>query len=70
MIKVPVAFCCTCCDIGVVNLHGHMVNYIYEQETNVCMCCVVKINKKNVCLMKNSAAKYYEENKKKLQKSS
>ena len=25
--------------------------FIYEQETSVCMCCVVKINKKhNVCL--------------------
>ena len=24
--------------------------YTYEQEASVCMCCVVKINKKQVCL--------------------
>ena len=23
---------------------------MYEQETSACMCCVVKINKKHVCL--------------------
>ena len=53
MIKVTVAFRSvtetridSCCDMGVVNFHGHLGKYIYEQETSVCMCCVVKIKQK------------------------
>ena len=53
MITVLVAFCSvtelrinTCCYIGVVNFHGHLVKYIYEQETSVCMCCTLTIKQK------------------------
>ena len=54
MIKVPVAFCSvtearinTCCYIAVVNFHGHLVKYIYEQEASeCCMCCTVTIKQK------------------------